>query len=276
MSKLPTVSEYIKGVDSVICDIEGTTTPIPFVSTVLFPYSIEKASNFLENNFEKLTDVVNGMRKQAEEDGGDVPQIRKDCETTEIIKDVVANLQHNLKLNRKLTAMKDLQGKIWDGGYKSGELKGAVFNDVAPAFKRWCESGKKVYIYSSGSVAAQKLIFGYSSAGDLLPHLTNHYDLSNIGNKREACSYTKIAEDLGKSDSTNSLLFLTDMVPEATAAREAGFKVFLLDRPENLIMSAEDTKTAESFITLKNFDDIFPGKRTREENSTSKKIQKKA
>eukprot|EP01060_Flectonema_neradi_P003216 TRINITY_DN12062_c0_g1_i1.p1 TRINITY_DN12062_c0_g1~~TRINITY_DN12062_c0_g1_i1.p1 ORF type:complete len:279 (+),score=62.46 TRINITY_DN12062_c0_g1_i1:64-900(+) len=276
MPTLPTVAEYTKGVDTVICDIEGTTTPIPFVSTVLFPYSTEKAGAFLEANFNEVTDIINGMRSQAETDGGDVPQIRKaeGSSKKDIISDVVENLKHNVKLNRKLTSMKDLQGKIWKDGYASGDLKGAVFDDVAPAFKRWSEMGKKVHIYSSGSVAAQKLIFGWSSAGDLLPHLTNHFDLSTTGNKRETVSYTKIANDLKKADATDSLLFLTDMVPEATAAREAGFKVMLLDRPENLVMSEDDTETAKSMITIKHFNDIFPSKRQREESPPSKKVQK--
>ena len=255
---------YLPDVETIIIDIEGTTTPIPFVTTVLFPYAISHAAEYVTKHYDELTDIIEAMRVQAASDGEDIPRIPKGNKE-EVVAAVAANLKKNSELNRKVTAMKSLQGMIWKDGYASGELKGAVFADVPVALKRWVDQGKKVYIYSSGSVGAQKLLFGQTTHGDLLPYLSGHFDTTS-GGKREASSYKTIAAAIGVAP--KSSLFLTDMVPEAVAADEAGMKTMLLHRPENLLYEVGDQLEARRFVQVTSFDDIF-AKQTKRKRDDS-------
>jgi enolase-phosphatase E1 len=130
----------------------------------------------------------------------------------------------------KVTGLKELQGLIWEAGYRSGELKSHVYPDVPPALERWTKAGKDVRIYSSGSIAAQKLFFGHAEFGDLLSHFHGHYD-TTIGSKRESESYQRIARDFGLAP--GEILFLSDVTAELDAARTAGMRTGLLLRPDN-------------------------------------------
>eukprot|EP01059_Diplonema_ambulator_P009586 TRINITY_DN194_c1_g1_i1.p1 TRINITY_DN194_c1_g1~~TRINITY_DN194_c1_g1_i1.p1 ORF type:complete len:305 (+),score=85.06 TRINITY_DN194_c1_g1_i1:55-969(+) len=251
------VAGYIEGCSTVVTDIEGTTTPIPFVASVLFPYALERVEEYVKANYKDLKEVIDGMRVQAEADPEEVPKIPEEAEGVDaVVAGVVENFKYNSKENRKVTAMKSLQGMIWKAGYADGLLKGKVFPDVAPAFQRWTESkNKKLAIYSSGSVPAQKLLFGQSTSGDLLPFISAHFD-TTTGHKRDPASYTAIATALDQPPST--ILFLTDIVPEATAAIQAGFKSILLNRPENLLLPECDQLPAEGILQAMDFDAIFP------------------
>eukprot|EP01064_Diplonema_japonicum_P025899 TRINITY_DN37318_c0_g1_i1.p1 TRINITY_DN37318_c0_g1~~TRINITY_DN37318_c0_g1_i1.p1 ORF type:complete len:314 (+),score=45.91 TRINITY_DN37318_c0_g1_i1:25-942(+) len=255
---------YLQGVETIVTDIEGTTTPIPFVTSVLFPYALEHVENFLKQNYEQSTEQINSMRTEAAKAAQTQPETPLIKDSThskeEIIATVVANFKYNSDKNLKVTPMKALQGMIWKNGYASGNLKGKIFNDVAPAFRRWKEQGKKVAIYSSGSIPAQKLLFGNSSDGDLLDLLCGYYD-TTTGSKREASSYTAIAASLNAPPS--SILFLTDMVPEATAALAAGYKTILLNRPENLLLSVDDQKNSEGILQILDFDCLFPDREAK-------------
>eukprot|EP00755_Sulcionema_specki_P032743 Sspe_Gene.19941::Locus_7290_Transcript_1_1_Confidence_1.000_Length_1089::g.19941::m.19941 len=259
------VAEYVHGSQVVLLDIEGTTTPIPFVTTVLFPYAEEAVEDYVTNNYDDLTDVITAMRKQALDDGKAVPQIPKEDQGRDkVVAGVVANVRHNSQQNRKLAPLKELQGRIWKEGYAAGKLKGKVFDDVPRALRRWKEMGLEVHIFSSGSVPAQKLLFGYSDHGDLLPYISGHHDLTTAGNKRVSDSYTAIAKSLKVKP--ESVVFLTDQVGEAVAAREAKMRPILLNRPENLRLPPEEQGVAPGFLQLLTFDDLFPSsKRHRDE-----------
>jgi enolase-phosphatase E1 len=132
--------------------------------------------------------------------------------------------------DKKITPLKTLQGILWEAGYKSGEIKGHVYPDVAAALKIWKSNGIKLGVFSSGSVAAQKLIFGYSESGDLTSYFSAYFD-TKTGGKRETETYAKIAEIL--KTSPNEILFLSDIVEELQAAREANFQTIQLVRPGN-------------------------------------------
>lgn len=190
---------------SILLDIEGTTSSISFVADELFPYARKHLAAFVEANPEVVTPIL-------AEVPGDDP---------------VATLIQWIDEDRKATPLKTLQGLIWAQGYADGELKGHVYPDTPEAIRRWTEAGLQVNIYSSGSIAAQKLIFGHSIAGDLTPLLGNYFD-TTTGPKREADSYTKIADALGLAPS--ELLFVSDMPAEVDAAREAGLQALLIDR----------------------------------------------
>jgi enolase-phosphatase E1 len=134
----------------------------------------------------------------------------------------------------KTSALKELQGHIWEDGYNTGELVGAVFDDVKPALERWRQQGVGVGIFSSGSVLAQKLLFGHSSAGDLTPLLRWYFD-TTVGAKTDPASYRRIASSIGESP--DAVLFVSDIVAELDAARAAGMQTALSVRPGNAVVA---------------------------------------
>uniref|UniRef100_A0A8C2TEC6 Enolase-phosphatase 1 n=1 Tax=Coturnix japonica TaxID=93934 RepID=A0A8C2TEC6_COTJA len=146
-----------------------------------------------------------------------------------VIRAVVDNVHWQMALDRKTTALKQLQGHMWRAAYATGLVKGEIFEDVVPAIRKWREAGMKVYIYSSGSVEAQKLLFGYSTEGDILELFDGHFD-TKIGPKVESESYRRIAASIGCD--TNNILFLTDVPREANAAEEADTHVAVVIRPD--------------------------------------------
>jgi enolase-phosphatase E1 len=192
---------------AILLDIEGTTSSISFVADELFPYARRHLAPFVAANPEVAAPIL--------------AQVPGD--------DPVATLRQWIDEDRKETPLKTLQGLIWAQGYADGELKGHVYPDTPEALRRWTAAGLKVHIYSSGSIAAQKLIFGHSIAGDLTPLLTSYFD-TTTGPKRDSDSYTKIIDalDLAPSD----LLFVSDMPAEVDAAREAGLQALLIDRED--------------------------------------------
>lgn len=222
----------------VLLDIEGTTTPIAFVADVLFPYARARAEDHLRATYgtdETQADITL-LREQVQADlaaavPGAVPVPGPEAGPDAVASALAANVVAMIAADRKVTALKQLQGHIWRGGYLRGELKGQVYPDVPQALAEWTSAGSKVYIYSSGSREAQRLIFQYSTAGDLRPFLSGFFD-TTTGPKREARSYAEIALSLGV-ESPGDITFCTDIIQEAAAAKEAGLQVVLLSRPGN-------------------------------------------
>ncbi|TRY83242.1 hypothetical protein DNTS_032509 [Danionella cerebrum] len=153
------------------------------------------------------------------------------------IHEVVENVIWQMAVDRKSTALKQLQGHMWRAAYMTGKIRGQVYQDVIPAITRWRRHGLKVYIYSSGSVEAQKLLFGFSVHGDLLDLFDGHFD-TNIGAKVESKSYENIAERIGCHP--EEIIFLTDVTREAKAAEDAGLNVAVVVRPGNMELSEEE------------------------------------
>ncbi|XP_072611939.1 enolase-phosphatase E1 isoform X2 [Vulpes vulpes] len=172
----------------ILLDIEGTTTPIAFV----------KAEE--DSHLDGAVPIPAASGNGAD----DLPQM---------IQAVVDNVCWQMSLDRKTTALKQLQGHMWRAAFTAGRMKAEFFDDVVPAVRKWREAGMKVYIYSSGSVEAQKLLFGHSTEGDLLELVDGHFD-TKIGHKVESESYRKIANSIGCS--TNNILFLTDVTLDFT------------------------------------------------------------
>lgn len=188
----------------ILTDIEGTTSSIAFVTDTLFPYARARLADWIAAHPEEAAPILK-----------DVPG------------DALETLTRWIDEDRKETALKTLQGLIWAEGYADGTLKGHVYADAAEALRRWHAAGLRLYVYSSGSVAAQKLIFGHSNAGDLTPLFSGYFD-TTTGPKKEADSYRRIAREIGLPP--EDILFLSDSVPEIEAARAAGFKTCLVDR----------------------------------------------
>ncbi|KAJ0101931.1 hypothetical protein Patl1_04687 [Pistacia atlantica] len=162
---------------------------------------------------------------------GAVPVPPDDAGKEEVIAALVANVEAMIKADRKITALKQLQGHIWRTGFENNELEGVVFDDVPEALEKWNALGIKVYIYSSGSRLAQRLIFGNSNHGDLRKYLSGFFDTA-VGNKRETRSYIEITDSVGV-DKPSEILFVTDVYQEAKAAKAAGLDVVISVRPGN-------------------------------------------
>lgn len=203
---------------SILTDIEGTTSSISFVKDVLFPYSRSALPGFLaEHGCDP--DVRRWLDLVASEHGG----ICDDRMITEV-------LQGWIDTDRKHTALKALQGMIWKAGYDDGAYRSHMYPDAPSQLRAWHAAGHPLYIYSSGSVSAQKLLFAHSEAGDLAPLFSGHFD-TEIGGKRDASSYRRITASIGCAP--HDLLFLSDVVEELDAAREAGLGTVLIDRRED-------------------------------------------
>jgi enolase-phosphatase E1 len=149
--------------------------------------------------------------------------------------------------DKKSPSLKTIQGKIWESGFKSGELKGELFSDVPPALERWRSAGYKTYIYSSGSVLAQKLLFQFSVAGNLTCFLYGHFDTS-VGAKVESYSYKLIAEKIYTTP--DKILFISDAPKELNAAQKAGCSVLFSQREGNVY------KNDGAFEEVSSFDSI--------------------
>ncbi|MEM7478279.1 MAG: acireductone synthase, partial [Planctomycetota bacterium] len=144
---------------------------------------------------------------------------------------VIEEVRRLMASDVKATGLKTLQGLIWKGGFDSGELKAHIYPDVIPAIQSWRDAGADVRIYSSGSVAAQKMFFGNSEeSGDCLHLFSGHYD-TTIGGKKESNSYTKLANDWCQQP--GDILFVSDVIEELSAASEAGLQTRLSIRPGN-------------------------------------------
>jgi len=207
----------------ILTDIEGTTSSISFVRDVLFPYSRRKLPAYVrahghEPEVRKWLDVV------AAENGG----ICSADGISDAI--IVETLQGWIDEDRKHTALKALQGLIWQNGYRSSDFTAHIYADAAQMLPRWHQAGHTLAVYSSGSVAAQQLFFGHSDTGDMTPLFSGFFD-TQIGHKRDAGSYRRIAEALEQAP--GDIVFLSDIVEELDAARDAGLRTTLLDRRED-------------------------------------------
>ena len=249
-----TPQPFTKPIAAVLLDIEGTTTPIDFVYNILFPYARTHVRNYVANHRSQpavLADLSGLIAENVEDTrrGLDPPQLNTSAEQVSI--DAVdAYARWLMDRDRKTTALKSLQGKIWDEGYRKGELRSQVFEDVPPAFKRWHERGQTIGIYSSGSVLAQKLLFANTEAGDLTPLISDYFD-TNIGAKKDPDSYRRIAARL-RLDSS-AVLFVSDVADELDAAAVSGLQTLLCVRPGN-----NPQPPAALHPIIKSFDQVLP------------------
>ena len=217
-----------EGIRAVLLDIEGTTCPVPFVSQVLFPYARERLNVFLRTEENAaLTPLIEAIDRAMEEDGGAAPERPRVAPSHD---ERVRFLQSLIDQDRKLPALKELQGLIWDQGYTSGALKCPLFDDVAPALRAWRKEGLQLAVYSSGSVKAQQLLYGHSTDGDLRGLFSHWFDTST-GPKGEAASYGAIARQLELAPA--AILFVSDSSSELEAASSAGMATRFSVRPEN-------------------------------------------
>lgn len=200
---------------TILTDIEGTTSSISFVKDVLFPFARAALPSFVAEHGHE-PDVRRWLDQVAAEHGGI-------CDDRMIVE----LLQGWIDADRKHTALKALQGMIWRAGYAEGAYRAHMYPDAPRQLRAWHAAGHPIHVYSSGSVGAQKQFFQFSEAGDLTALLAGHFD-TEIGGKREAHSYTRIAAAIARAP--HDILFLSDVVEELDAARDAGLGTVLIDR----------------------------------------------
>ncbi|KYN36851.1 Enolase-phosphatase E1 [Trachymyrmex septentrionalis] len=240
---------------TVLVDIEGTTTSISFVKETLFPYVRQNLKDYIETKWEdeEFKQDYEKLKEQAKKDEeeklegfiaitGDKPEEEKDS----LLKNVLWQMDND----RKTAALKQLQGHMWREAYKTGTVKGHIYEDVPKAIESWTNNGQKIYVYSSGSVEAQKLLFEYSVHGDLLKYFNGFFD-TEVGAKQESDSYKNILSKI--SENSSDVVFLTDVVKEAAAAKEAGLSTVIVVREGNAPLTDEENVT---YTTIKSFLDL--------------------
>ncbi len=224
-------------IKAILTDIEGTVGSIRFVKEVLFPYADQQMETFLTRHWNDPA-VASAVADAAGDSG----------ETLADAASAAALLRRWIAEDRKATPRKTLQGLIWRAGYENGDYRAHVYPDAVEGLRRWHRDGLALYVYSSGSIAAQKLFFGHSEAGDLTPLFNGYLDTTS-GGKKEADSYRAIQAEIGVAP--QAILFLSDVEAELDAARAAGLHTVLLDRDDAIADSDHRRVTT--------FDDIAPG-----------------
>lgn len=220
-------------INAIVTDIEGTTSALSFVKDELFPYAYKNLPDYVWDNQDELTDLLNDVRKQ-----------EKNVDLS--LEEVIEVMLRYIDEDQKVTPLKALQGMVWEEGYKAGELKGHIYDDAMAGLKRWKDQGVALYIYSSGSIPAQKLLFGNTKHGDLNPLFSGYFD-TTTGGKKESTSYEKIASEIGLP--VEEILFLSDSMDEINAASAAGMNVIILDR-EGINANALGYVIVNSFDTI--------------------------
>jgi len=235
----------MQNVKLILTDIEGTTSSISFVKDVLFPYAADHLPAFVKENIndEKVQTALQQTAELAAEDGEVINADDTDA--------LIAKLLQWISEDRKATPLKTLQGLIWKTGYENGDYQAHMYPDATEYLKKWHDAGLPLYVYSSGSVKAQELFFGYSQDGDLLPLFKGHFD-TLMGGKRETQSYRNILAELQKIHTglnAEDVLFLSDIKEELDAAKEAGMQTVWLVR-EDGIPAEPEHKAVKSFAEI--------------------------
>ena len=251
-----------------LLDIEGTTTSVDFVYQTLFPYARNYLRKFLERHFgsEELRADIERLRQEHAEDcnkasnnvstgssNQDTPpawpgkpgEFQRELE----IKSIAAYMEWLMDRDRKSTGLKSLQGKIWEAGYRTGELRSHIYPDVLPAFMRWRRKHKDICIYSSGSIQAQKLLFEHTIDGDLRSFIRTYFD-TTTGVKNHPASYMRIAQSLAVAIS--AVLFISDSIAEVDAAKLGGMTALLCAR------SGTSNSVVHGHAVIRTFDEVFP------------------
>jgi len=247
--------------NSVVLDIEGTVTPVSFVHEILFPYVRNHLKPYLESNLVpenvSLLKLIANFKKEVEEIEElkeklvidlERNRIESELNRSETVKSIMECVKFMMDSDMKKPALKDLQAMVWKDGYESGKLKAPVYSDVSSALEIWKRMGVKILIYSSGAVDAQKLLFqNTESGGDLTPLIDGYYD-TKIGQKKVKESY--VALTLDAEIIPEKTLFVTDILDEAIAAKEAGLQVALSVRKGNAPLPETDFKMISSLMHI--------------------------
>ena len=202
-------------ISSIVTDIEGTTTSVSFVYDVLFPYARSHLTKYVSEHYNDPVIVEN------------LAEVNRLTDKSLDQQQAIAQLHEWMDKDMKITPLKAIQGMIWDDGYRRGDFKGHVYEDVPASLRRWRESNIDLYVYSSGSIKAQKLLFSHTEYGDLTPCFRDYFD-TTTGAKTDSISYKQICQKTGHAP--EDTLFLSDVSLELDAASSTGLQTVLVDR----------------------------------------------
>ena len=227
----------LSGIEIILTDIEGTTTSISFVHDVLFPYAKAHVRDYLLVHCREpsVAQVIDEVRQITETPNAELAQVTETLLTW-------------MEQDKKITPLKTLQGMMWKDGYERGAFRGHVYDDAFSELQRWKKQGLSLYVYSSGSVPAQKLLFAHSVHGDMTPLFSGYFD-TKVGGKKEKSSYQKIAEELKIKPA--KILFLSDVIEELDAAKAVGMQTFLIVRDEKIPSSNCPHPVAHNFLKVR-------------------------
>ena len=222
-------------IQAILTDIEGTTTSLSFVKDVLFPYAYERMPSFVVEN--RTNPAVAKL----------IDEVRYEVNNPVLsLSGAIEQLKQWIRDDKKITPLKAIQGLMWQQGYASGDFTGHVYPDAVAGLQAWHAQGLQLYVYSSGSVQAQQLLFGYSDAGDLTPLFSGYFD-TQVGHKREIGAYQHIAQAIGIAP--EHILFLSDIREELDAAQQAGMQTCALVR-ENQATEGLQHPWVENFAQI--------------------------
>ncbi len=240
-----------RGINSVILDIEGTTTPIEFVHSFLFDYVKRNVTSFLRNNFDK-PEVAACIGKII-----DIPDLppefrpqNRNVASENTLENVSYAIKYLVEKDSKATPLKEIEGLMWEEGYRNGSIRGEVYDDVLEAIKRWRNAKMRIYIYSSGSALSQRLLFSTTVHGDLTIYIDGFFDTA-VGKKTDPESYGRISERIGEDK--KNLIFISDADREILAARESGMHALLINRnpdPDSGIKTGEFIKDLRDRLVI--------------------------
>jgi enolase-phosphatase E1 len=237
-----------RGLDAILLDIEGTATPIGFVYGTLFPFARKALQAYVHEHIDapELREPVDRLREAWVRDaaGGAAPPDWRDDTRAALVSSIVGYAEWLMDRDRKERGLKSLQGLVWARGYQEGALRGEVFPDVPPALDRWRAAGKRIALFSSGSVQAQQDLFRTSTFGDLTRAISAFFD-TGIGPKTSSESYRHIAAAMHCP--AERMLFISDVGAELDAARAAGCSVLLCERPGNREATRADFEVVRDF-----------------------------
>lgn len=238
---------FVKNFIVILFDIGGTITSISFVKDKLFGYVRENVRNYLNQKFDE--EVVQSDIKDLLEESKEVKNNfdLKTINKSEVIRQVEEIVIRLMDGDKKFSSLQKLQGHMFEDAFQSKSVTTEFFPDVLKSIRRLKDLNKRVCIYSSGSVFAQKLLFSHTSEGDITHLITSFYD-TTTGSKVETDSYKNICSS--EKVEPGEVLFLTDMMNEAVPARIAGCGVVVVLREGNLPISEEERNSFKSFNSL--------------------------
>ena len=231
-----------------LLDIEGTTCPVSFVSDVLFPFAKQELSQYIKQHWDKSPHdkpIQTAKKEWLDDQSPESIQLKQQVMQggTEEIDALIQYLKHLISIDKKSTALKDLQGRIWEHGYNNGDLKSQLYPETAECLREWREQGITLSVYSSGSIQAQKLLYRHSPAGDLEKVFSHWFD-THTGPKKSTESYRTIAKQL--QSSPNKIWFVSDNGSECDSARSAGMHTLFSLRKGNPDRDPRDHTVVQS------------------------------
>lgn len=206
-------------IEAILTDIEGTTSSISFVKDVLFPYARQRIAGFVTQN------------QQTPEIQQAILEVNKLTGKSQTLDSFIHQLCQWIDEDQKVTPLKAIQGLIWEEGYVQGDFHGHLYPDAYEGLQHWRDLGISLYVFSSGSIKAQKLLFGHTEFGDLTPWFKGYFD-TTTGPKQDPSAYIAIAQAIGLGP--DRILFLSDIEGELDAAASAGFKTCQLVRDPSI------------------------------------------